>query len=189
MITYKKTLAGLLALGAVLSSFAGNPQLPLLNDPIDVSGDFRDFSNFYYLADQLADFDPATHTGNILYQRSQYAVRHAFDNDLAIIKSVGGNEFPGNQYATNPVLPFAIDFVSPKTFRIRLTSGPQVHKPQPELMLAGEVPQDDSWKYEKIDGGHRYTSAFGSVTIRENPWRLEIRDAADAIIWTASSLH
>jgi alpha-D-xyloside xylohydrolase len=182
MITYKKTLAGLLALGAVLSSFAGNPQLPLLNDPIDVSGDFRDFSNFYYLADQLADFDPATHTGNILYQRSQYAVRHAFDNDLAIIKSVGGNEFPGNQYATNPVLPFAIDFVSPKTFRIRLTSGPQVHKPQPELMLAGEVPQDDSWKYEKIDGGHRYTSAFGSVTIRENPWRLEIRDAAGRLL-------
>ena len=48
-----------------------------------------------------------------------------------------------------------------------MTSGPQVDKPQPELMLAGEVPKDNSWKYEKIDGGHRYTSAFGSVTIME----------------------
>ena len=52
---------------------AANPPLPLLNDPVDVSGDFRDLSNFYYLADQLADFDPATHTGKIVYQRAQYS--------------------------------------------------------------------------------------------------------------------
>ncbi len=34
-----------------------------------------------------------------------------------------------------------------------MTSGPQVHPPQPELMLAGPVPTDDSWKYEKVAGG------------------------------------
>jgi len=33
------------------------------------------------------------------------------------------------------------------------------------VQLAGPVPHDDSWKYEKIPGGHRYTSAAGSVTI------------------------
>ncbi len=44
-------------------------------------------------------------------------------------------------------------------------------------MLAGPVPKDDSWKYEKVAGGHRYTSASGSVTILENPWHIEIRDA------------
>jgi alpha-D-xyloside xylohydrolase len=26
-------------------------------------------------------------------------------------------------------------------------------------MLVGEPPHDNSWKYEKIPGGHRYTSA------------------------------
>ena len=176
MTTLQKTSAGIVALCAAISTFAANPQLPLLNEPVDVSGDFRDFSNFYYLADRLADFDSATHTGKILYQRSQYAVRHAFDNDLAIITSAKPNEFPENEYAANPSLPFSIEFVSPKTFRIRLTSGPQVHKNSEELMLAGEVPKDDSWKYEKIDGGHRYASAFGSVSILERPWHIEIRD-------------
>src|SRR5580704_11074876 len=146
--------------------WGANPPLPLLNDPVDVSGDFRDFSNFYYLADQLTDFDPTTHKGNILYQRSRYSVRHAFDNDLAKIESAPGNEFPDNQYAANPTLPFSIDFVTPRTIRIRMTSGPQVHPPQEELMLAGDVPKDDSWKYEKIPGGHRYTSAAGSITIQ-----------------------
>ena len=142
------------------------------------SSDFRDFSNFYYLADRLADFDPATHAGSLTYQRAQYSVRHAFDNDLAIITPAKPNEFPDNEYAASPTMPFSIDFVSPHTLRIRMTSGPQVHPPQPELMLAGPVPHDDSWKYEKVDGGWRYASAAGSVTILEDPFHIEIRDAS-----------
>src|SRR5580692_3607294 len=153
---YKKTHVGIFILCASISIFAINPQLSLLNDPVDVSGDFRDFSNFYYLADELAEFDPATHSGKITYQRSRFHVRHAFDNDLATMESTPANEFPDNQYAENPSLPFSIDFVSPRTVRIRMTSGPQVHPPLEELMLAGQVPKDDSWKYEKISGGHRY---------------------------------
>ena len=111
----------------------------MLNDPVDVSSDFRDFSNFYYLADRLADFDPVTHTGNITYQRARYHVRHAFNNDLQMLEMTGGNEFPENQYAVTPTLPFSVDFISPRAVRIRMTSGPQVHPPQPELMLAGEA--------------------------------------------------
>ena len=81
-----------------------------------------------------------------------------------------------------PALPFSIEFVSPRTMRIRMTSGPQVHPPQPELMLAGPVPHDDSWKYEKVPGGYRYTSHFGSVTIQENPFHIEIRDASGKLL-------
>ena len=165
-----------------LAVIAASATPPLLNDPVDVSGDFRALENFYYLADKVSEFDPATHSGKIIYQRAQYHVRHAFNNDLALINAVGPNEFPENQYAANPELPFSIEFVSPRTIRIRMTSGPQVHPPQPELMLAGEVPQDDSWKYEKIDGGHRYTSEFGSVTILENPFHIEIRDASGKLL-------
>jgi alpha-D-xyloside xylohydrolase len=171
-----------MALGVTWSSLAANPQLPLLNDPVDISGDFRDFSDFYYLADRLTDFDPATHAGSVTYQRAQYSVRHAFDNDLAVITPAKPNEFPENEYAANPTLPFAIDFVSPRTLRIRLTSGPQTHAPQPELMLAGPVPSDDSWKYDKVDGGYRYASAYGSVTIRENPFHIELRDATGKLL-------
>jgi len=158
-----------------VTAIAATP--PLLNDPVDVSGDFRELENSYYLADQVSEFDPATRAGKIVYQRAQYRVRHAFDNDLSLITAVEQNEFPAREYADNPALPFTIDFVSPRALRIRMTSGPQVHPSQPELMLAGEVPQDKSWKYEKVSGGWRYASAFGSVTIQENPFHLEIRDA------------
>jgi alpha-D-xyloside xylohydrolase len=177
MTTLKKLAAGTFVFLAAATVFAGSPQLPLLNDPVDISGDFRDFSDTYFLADHLTRFDPATASGKITYQRAQYFTRQAFDNMLAVIKPVAPNEFPDNEYAANPSLPFALEFVSPRTVRIRMTSGPQVHPPQQELMLAGEVPKDGSWKYEKVDGGHRYASPAGSVTILENPWHLEIRDA------------
>jgi alpha-D-xyloside xylohydrolase len=156
---------------------ASNPSPALLNDPIDVSGDFRDFSNLYFTADRLAEFDPQTHAGKITWARSEYFTRQAFNNMLAVVRTNGGNEFPEQEYAVSPTLPFSIEFVSPRAFRIRATSGPQVHKPGEELMLAGPVPNDDSWRYSKIDGGHRYASQFGSVTIMENPWHIEIRDA------------
>jgi alpha-D-xyloside xylohydrolase len=174
--------ASIVALCAAISTFAANPALPLLNEPVDISPDFRDFSDLYYLADKLGDFDPATGQGKINYQRAEYFTRQAFDNMLAVIKPVGLNEFPEDQYAMNPSLPFSIEFVSPRTLRIRATSGPQVHKQLEELMLAGPVPKDGSWKYGKIDGGHRYTSQFGSISIMENPWRIVIRDASGKLL-------
>lgn len=173
----------LFALFAVaMRANAANPTLPLLNDPVDISGDFRDFSDTYFLADKLTGFDPAAASGNVTYQRAQYFTRQAFNNMLAGIKPVGPNEFPENEYAANPSLPFSIQFVSPRTIRIRMTSGPQVHRHEEELMLSGAVSKDDSWKYEKISGGHRYTGQFGSVTILENPFHIEIRDASGKLL-------
>jgi alpha-D-xyloside xylohydrolase len=157
---------------------------PLLNDPVDVSGDFHAPENSYFLADKVSGFDSITHSGTILYQRAQFRVRHAFDNDLALITAVGPNEFPENQYAANPSLPFSLDFLSPRTIRIRMTSGPQVHPPQEELMLAGNPPHDDAWKYEKIPAGHRYSSTAGSVTITENPFHIELRGPDGKLLTT-----
>jgi len=127
-------VAGILT-GAAGRLAAANPLPPLLNDPVDVSGDFRDFSDLYYLADKLADFDPATGTGKITWQRAQYITRQAFDNMLAVVKPVAPNEFPENEYAANPTLPFSLEFVSPRTVRIRITSGPPYRKNSEELML------------------------------------------------------
>ncbi len=163
-------------------AFAANPAPRLLNEPVDISGDFRDFANTYYLADKLAQFDPATAKGKITWQRAEFVSKQAFDNMLGAITPVQPNEFPTNEYAGYPELPFSIEFVSPKTLRIRATSGPQFHKPADELMLAGPVPKDASWKYTKVANGHRYASAFGSVTIVEKPWHIEIRDAQGKLL-------
>lgn len=179
-LSVRLMLAGLLGSSAWVTTLSA-AEPPLLNAPVDVSGDFHDFANTLFTADQLATFDPATGRGTVQYQRNVWAVQQAFDNSLAALKPVAGNEFPGREYAANPQLPFAVDFVSPRTVRLRLASGP-AFKPSTSLMLVGPVPQDGSWKYEKINGGYRYTSPFGSVTITQNPWHIEFRDAQGKLL-------
>ncbi|MEY4918123.1 MAG: hypothetical protein RL616_2036, partial [Verrucomicrobiota bacterium] len=182
MIALKKFAAASLFCLAAVTVPAANPSPVMLNSPVDISGDFHTTENFYYTADQVADFDPATHAGKIIYQRSQLVPKHAFDNDLLAVTPCKPNEFPENEYAANPSLPFSVEFISPRAVRIKMTSGPQSHKNSEELMLAGPLPHDDSWKHEKISGGHRYTSSAGSVSIRENPFRLEFRDVTGKLL-------
>lgn len=153
----------------------------LLNEPIDVSVDFFDFANTYFHADRLAEFDPGQGRGRITYQRAQFFTRMAFNNILPVLKNVGGNEFPENEYEVDPKLPFAIEFASPRTIRLRIWTGPRLNG-QTSLMLVGEVPRDSTWHCEKIPGGYSYISKFASVTIHENPWRLEIRDAKGRLL-------
>jgi len=58
----------------------------LLNEPMDVSGDFRNFSNTYYVADSLAAFDPNTGKGELKYRRYEYFTRQAFNNMLGALQ-------------------------------------------------------------------------------------------------------
>ncbi len=156
----------------------------LLNEPIDLSSDFRNFSNTYYLADSLSAFDPATGKGEITYRRHEYVTRQAFNNMLAVLRLVGANEFPTVEYAASPALPFSVEFISSRTVRIRASSRYQVKPEQESLMLVnGKAPLDNSaWQYKKTDGGHSYTSPHGSVTIKQAPWRIEICDAAGKLL-------
>ncbi|MCX6237174.1 MAG: alpha-xylosidase [Bacteroidia bacterium] len=156
----------------------------LVNEPFDISGDFRNFSNTYYLADSLSAFDPKTGKGEITYRRYEYSTRQAFNNMLSVLKPVLPNEFPTAEYAGSPALPFSIEFTSPRTVRIRASSRFQVKPDRESLMLVnGKAPQDlNSWKYSPTEGGYRYTSQFGSVTIIKAPWRIEIRDAKGKLL-------
>ncbi len=153
----------------------------LLNGPVDLTGDFQSYTNVYFLADTMDGFDPAKGEGKVKYKRHMRTTAQAFNNTLSAVKAAPGNEFPEIEYAADPSLPFSLEFVSPRAVRIRMATGP-AGKETESLMLAGPVPKDGSWKHEKVEGGHRYASAAGSVTVSENPWRVEFRDAAGKLL-------
>ena len=154
----------------------------LLAAPVDVSADFRDFANNYYVAGQVVSFDPATATGALKWLRNNRYPRLAFNYVEGVLRPFEGVIFPEKEYDNDPVWPFAIQFVTPRTVRIRVKTGPEASGMEPSLMLAGEPPVDSSWKYNKVDGGHRYTGGAGSITVRESPWRIELRDAAGKLL-------
>jgi alpha-D-xyloside xylohydrolase len=154
----------------------------LINEPVDISPDFRNFTNTYFLADSLVSFDPATVSGTIQWQRNRYFRRFAFNNELAALRPGASNVFPQSEYAINPVLPFSIQFISPRSFRIKMKTRVSTHEEKDELMLVKEPMTDNSWKYTKIKDGYLYSSIYGSVFIKNYPWHIEIRDSKGKLL-------
>jgi alpha-D-xyloside xylohydrolase len=149
----------------------------------DISVDFRDFKNTYYLSGDMASFDPGSGAGTIIYNRHEYSTRQAFNNMLGRLVPVPANEFPGNEYAASPELPFSVEFVSPRTIRLRARSGPEPGSEETSLMLVdGKVPVDNSWSYSRTEEGHAYTGAYGKVVISETPWRVSVYDAEGKLL-------
>jgi alpha-D-xyloside xylohydrolase len=171
-----------IALAAPLGAQPAHQPPPLLSDLVDVSGDFRDHRNAYYLADSLSGFDPATGAGTVTWLRHQLYPRIAFDNMEAVLRPFDGVVFPAGEYPTNPSLPFSLQLVSPRTVRLRMRTGPEVRPAAESLMLAREPGRDGSWRMIPVDGGFRYASAHGSVTVLEKPWHVEFRDQAGRLL-------
>lgn len=176
-----------MAAGAVLWSIHTTAQLQnsnVLNEPPDISKDFEDYRNTHYVADELTAFDPQTASGTIKYIRHNFATQQAFNNMLSRLVPAKANEFPGTEYADSPELPFSVSFISDRTLRIKLTSGPQFRKEETSLMLInGKAPDARAaWKYSKVPGGHKYTSSKGAVVIMEKPWHVYIYDAKGKLL-------
>lgn len=160
----------------------------ILNEPTDISPDFTNFQNTYYLAEELTSFDPETASGTLKYNRYEYGTRMAFNNLLATLSPVEANEFPGTEYAARPELPFSIQFVSSRTVRIKATSGPQFADHESLMLVDGKAPSArDEWEYAEVDGGHQYTSEYGKVLITENPWHIYLYDDEGKLL--TSTVH
>ncbi|HNR07335.1 MAG TPA: glycoside hydrolase family 31 protein [Saprospiraceae bacterium] len=148
----------------------------LLNEPLDLSRDFRDYSNTYFLADSLASFDPAKASGQVLWRRAEYFPAHAFNYTQHGIRRTVQNEFPAREYAADPVWPFQLEFITPKTVRIRMNTGVSRVETDTLMIPGGRVASDKSWIYTRIEGGHQYKSQQGMVRIYEQPWGVEFFD-------------
>lgn len=189
MKRYDRLLSLLLMLVISLQVCGQLQYMGLLNEPMDISRDFSDYTNTCYLADSLHQFDPVSGKGFIVYRRYEYSPRQAFNNMMGVLSPVRANEFPATEYAASPALPFTIEFVSSRTIRIKAFSGLEAKPDEPSLMLVNGVAPvaDELWQHTRIDGGYKYTSEHGSVTLRFYPFHIEIRDAAGRLL--TSSVH
>lgn len=177
-------------LAGISSAEAQIQNANVLNAPIDISKDFEDYSNTFYLADELTSFDPATGEGKIKYLRHNYQTRQAFNNMLLRLIPVDANEFPATEYAVSPEHPFSIQFVNDRTIRLKMASGPQFGQPKESLMLVDGIAavDNESWNYSKIEGGHKYTGPHGAVEIQVQPWHVKIFDSNGKLLTSTQHL-
>lgn len=173
----------------ILSVKAQIQNADVLSHPMDISKDFENYENTFYFADELSTFDAKTGIGKVKYKRYTYQTRQAFNNMLMKPDSVPANEFPATEYEASPELPFQIQFVSAKTVRIKMLSGPQFHKEEESLMLVNgtAASHPELWKSEKTPEGYTFTSNFGKVELIAKPWHVNLYDNKGKLL--TSTLH
>ena len=168
--------ANLVFLFIVSALFPAAVQAQVLGDPVDVGQDFQKMENVYFIGSKVTSFDPTTGQGNLQWDRYWRNTTLSFNKvDVGFIRG-RGTEFPSTEYDQDPVLPFAISFVSPRTLRLRLSTRAVPMSDGQSLMLAGPVPKDSSWRVEQNDREITYTGAHGKVKIIKQPWHVEIYD-------------
>ncbi|GHT27654.1 hypothetical protein AGMMS49574_00510 [Bacteroidia bacterium] len=178
-------LLGVSAMVLTCLAFEGKAQLQtnsglpyLMNIAKDMSTDFGDFTNIFFFADELSTFDAAKGDGTVTWRRYDLATRQAFNTNTVVARPLRMLDFPGRAYINNPALKFKLDFVTPRTLRIRMLTSPVELKEEPSLMLAKEPGKDNSWKVTRDDSVMvKYTGSFGSITIEKRPWRILLHDA------------
>lgn len=151
-------------------------QKRILGEPIDMSIDFKDFHNTFFFADKVASFNGADGKGKISWKRTSLYTRQAFNVNTILPQDLKMLDFPGEAYEQNPELDFSVDFITPRTLRIRMLTTPVQPKPFDSPMLVKEPGKDSSWKYSKTGNTHTYKSNYGSIEIEENPFRITLRD-------------
>lgn len=151
-------------------------QKRILGEPIDMSVDFKDFHNTFFFADKVASFNAADGKGKISWKRTSLYTRQAFNVNTILPQDLKMLDFPGEAYEQNPELDFSVDFVTPRTLRIRMLTTPVQPKPFDSPMLVKEPGKDSSWKYFKTGNTHTYKSNYGSIEIEENPFCITLKD-------------
>lgn len=180
---HRLLLAAALA-GAALTAGAdtrmNSGQAYLLDQTVDVSRDFSDFANTYFLADSLTSFDTATGEGTLVWKRHQLMPRQAFNANTYLLQPLQSLDFPNTAYPQDPELGFSITPVNARTLRVKVHTSTVVpaDNEADDPMLTGPVKVDHgSWTASRQGENIVYSSPYGQLRIEADPWRIVLLDA------------
>ena len=153
----------------------------------DMSTDFYDLSNTYFLADSLVSFDAAKGEGMVQWKRYRMSPRQAFNLNGYWPVRTQMLDFPDAAYDNDPNLKLSIEFITPRTARIRMLTTPisPKDKDADDVMFCdgfNNRTKNAVWKSTQIPDAIRYSSDYGSIEIRKYPWRIVIKDAKGKIL-------
>ena len=115
-------LWGAMTVNAQIQTNAGVQYLQCMQK--DMSTDFYDLSNTYFFADSLVSFDAKKGEGLVQWKRYRMSPRQAFNLNGYWPVRMQMLDFPDAAYENDPALKIKIEWVSPRTARIRMLTTP-----------------------------------------------------------------
>ena len=153
----------------------------------DMSTDFYDLSNTYFFADSLVCFDTAKGEGLVQWKRYRMSPRQAFNLNGYWPVRMQQLDFPDAAYDNDPNLKIKIEFITPRTARIRMLTTPVEPKnnDQEDVMFCDGFKakgKGQIWNTYQSADAITYSSAYGTIEIKKYPWRLVIKDAKGKVL-------
>ena len=166
----------------------------LMNIQKDMSTDFSDLSNTYFLADSVASFDAAKATGTVKWNRYRLSPRQAFNLNGYWPVRMEMLDFPSTEYDNDPQLQLQLSFISPRCIRLTMLTTPV--EPQNEdvtdpmfapeflskLAVAANGSLSKAWRSVSDGQSIAYKSEYGSLEIQRYPFRILLRDKHGKIL-------
>ena len=167
--------------------------------PKDMSTDFSDLSNTYFLADSLVSFDTAKGEGLVQWKRYRMSPRQAFNLNGYWPVRMQMLDFPDAAYENDPELKIKVEFITPRTARIRMLTTPiePRNTDQEDPMFCDGFKsratcegQPPSASQATHTGGSpsvsqeaiTYRTEYGIIEIQKYPWRIVIKDAKGKVL-------
>lgn len=161
----------------------------------DVSGDFSDLANTYFLADSIAGFDLNKGEGLLNWKRYRLAPRQAFNLNGYWPVRMKMLDFPDTQYDNDPNLKIRIQKIDDRTLRVTVFTSPiepkmdEANDPMfsPEFISGnfgnGNVRMGKGrWNTSASAQSIIYKNGNGELEIQKYPFRLILRDAKGKIL-------
>lgn len=160
----------------------------------DMSGEFSDLSNTYFLADSLAGFDLNKGEGLLNWKRYRLAPRQAFNLNGYWPVRMKMLDFPDTQYDNDPNLRIKVQKIDNRTLRVTIFTSPiepkmdDANDPMfsPEFIAQqnGEQAKNGRgrWNVKATDQAIVYKNNNGSLEIQKYPFRIVLRDGQGKLL-------
>ena len=153
----------------------------------DVSTDFSDLSNTYFMADSLASFDAHTFSGLVNWKRYRLSPRQAFNLNGYWPVRMQMLDFPDTQYDNDPNLSLKIEFISARCVRIRMLTTPIVpaDNEQDDPMFCDQFKHRLAMPWPcSVNNGNTvaYKTKYGTLELQRYPFRIVLKDKNGRIL-------
>ena len=160
----------------------------------DMSGEFSDLSNTYFLADSLAGFDLNKGEGLLNWKRYRLVPRQAFNLNGYQPVRMKMLDFPDTQYDNDPNLRIKVQKIDNRTLRVTIFTSPiepkmddandPMFSPEFIAQQTGEQAKNGRgrWNVKATDQAIVYKNNNGSLEIQKYPFRIVLRDGQGKLL-------
>ncbi|MGN6248532.1 MAG: TIM-barrel domain-containing protein [Ginsengibacter sp.] len=164
-------------------------QSDFLNQPLDITDDFYQLQNEYFVSGKVSDFNVKKGEGKIQWNYHRWKMDWFFNKIDMHLEKEEAKEAPFQDYESHPVCPFSLTFINERTIRLRLKTTSALQQQHPSLMLNGEPKVEGGWKVKDEIDKTVFRSNVGSFVLHKKNFKLELFDKDENLLTSTNSFE